>query len=436
MIKKLLFCFFAIFIFRGYAITYNVKDFGAKGDGKTDDTQSITNCFKNAEKNNISEIFFPEGNYIISNTLDFFLSKGELKIIGEAKDKVKIQNISSTSLLSIRGYYQTPSQGKVTILGITFTGSFPTFSENNKFINKSKFYHGVYIADLEGVEIKNVKIENIYGEGISVSTTKISDKEPLAQIKELIIENSEIINCWGYDPKSDSYGDGIYLANVRKGKLISNRIYNDFNITHQLGRSGIVIEYLCSNIDITNNTIFGYDRGIHIEDDLGGHNITENKILGSDLGIVVFNTKDKLVCNIQPLKVVGNYISNQGLPLKTNLKRTRGVSQSSDRSLFNFYSTKGYGEGSIVEKNIFEIDGNYDYYSDSIMNIYAAGVKFNNNSFKVEKKGLGVNVNYHSKANIENETYIGIKNIYLKKTPQSGNFKTRNQINKATLNFN
>lgn len=436
MIKKLFFCFFAIFIFRGYAITYNVKDFGAKGDGKTDDTQSIANCFKNAEKNNISEIFFPEGKYMISNTLDFFLSKGELKIIGESKDKVKIQNISSTSVLSIRGYYQTPSQGKVTILGITLTGSFPIFSESNKFINKSKFYQGIYIGDLEVVEIRDVKVENIYGEGVSVSTTKISDKEASAQIKELIIENCEFINCWGYDPKSDSYGDGIYLANIRKGKLINNKIYNDFNITHQLGRAGIVVEYLCSNIDISNNTIFGYDRGIHIEDDLGGHNITGNKILGSDLGIVVFNTKDKLVDNIQPIKLISNYISNRGLPLKTNLKRTRGVSQSSDRSLFNFYSTKGYGEGSIVQKNIFEIDGNYDYYSDSIMNIYAPGVKFNNNSFKVGKKGLGVNVNYYSKVNIENETYIGIKNIYLKKTSQSESFKMRNKLNKATLNFN
>ena len=54
----------------------NVKDFGAKGDGKTDDTNSIQNAINTAFNNwvenpyrSASVVYFPEGHYLISSTL-------------------------------------------------------------------------------------------------------------------------------------------------------------------------------------------------------------------------------------------------------------------------------------------------------------------------------------------------------------------------------
>lgn len=49
----------------------NVRDFGAKGDGKTDDTEALQHCL--ADGNGLVE--FPRGEYLISRTLDVDLSK-------------------------------------------------------------------------------------------------------------------------------------------------------------------------------------------------------------------------------------------------------------------------------------------------------------------------------------------------------------------------
>ena len=41
----------------------NVKDFGAKGDGSTDDTDAIQDAINHASNNQIGTIFFPDGHY-------------------------------------------------------------------------------------------------------------------------------------------------------------------------------------------------------------------------------------------------------------------------------------------------------------------------------------------------------------------------------------
>ena len=47
----------------------NVKDFGAKGDGVTDDTQAISSAISAASNFN-SRVFFPLGTYKISSYVD------------------------------------------------------------------------------------------------------------------------------------------------------------------------------------------------------------------------------------------------------------------------------------------------------------------------------------------------------------------------------
>jgi len=45
---------------------FNVKYYGVKGDGKTDDTEALQKAFDEAAKTGVGELFFPQGNYIIS----------------------------------------------------------------------------------------------------------------------------------------------------------------------------------------------------------------------------------------------------------------------------------------------------------------------------------------------------------------------------------
>lgn len=60
-------------------VVANVKDFGAKGDGKTDDTEA----FKNAiEATKAGAILIPEGRYILRNIL--WIEKSNIVLRGKA----------------------------------------------------------------------------------------------------------------------------------------------------------------------------------------------------------------------------------------------------------------------------------------------------------------------------------------------------------------
>jgi len=48
---------------------FNVRDFGAKGDGRTDDTEAIQKAFNEASNAGISELVFPSGDYIITEAI-------------------------------------------------------------------------------------------------------------------------------------------------------------------------------------------------------------------------------------------------------------------------------------------------------------------------------------------------------------------------------
>jgi polygalacturonase len=57
----------------------SVRDFGARGDGKTDDTQSITHAIQKGD----GTLHFPRGDYLISRSLQIPLqTHGRLSIDG------------------------------------------------------------------------------------------------------------------------------------------------------------------------------------------------------------------------------------------------------------------------------------------------------------------------------------------------------------------
>ena len=59
----------------------DVRQFGANGDGKTDDTEAIRHAVEKGD----GALFFPAGDYLISGTIDIPLSaKGPVAISGES----------------------------------------------------------------------------------------------------------------------------------------------------------------------------------------------------------------------------------------------------------------------------------------------------------------------------------------------------------------
>ncbi len=68
--------------FKDYPVSVNVMDFGAKADGKTDDSKALMDAIADAKNN--TAVFIPAGTYLIKNPITFGKS---IVLRGAGKDK-------------------------------------------------------------------------------------------------------------------------------------------------------------------------------------------------------------------------------------------------------------------------------------------------------------------------------------------------------------
>jgi len=385
----------------------NITDFGAKGNGITDDTYSIQNCLNTAAKEFDVKIVVPYGTYKISKALIFDFLEGTKEVYGEQKNNANPVFISSskTDIFVARGYLFDKSASTFKIKNLNLVGQNIPYSNTHPKINKKEWFGALVIYDKREAYIDNVVIQNFYGQGIFIGDTKQEGIPVTACFQFVSISNSKIIDVWGHNPKDDNYGDAIYMSNVRSGALSNNYIKNNLSNTRQLGRAGIVIEYMCQNINIQNNTIVeGYDRPLHIEETDGGHHIKNNTLLGSDLGLIIAEANKRK--DYKEVIIYNNYVSNTNLVKFKSIKKSFARDHYGDRALV-YIDTKHFNNNVLIkiEKNKFEIDGNYEYDSNVILNNRSDNVELSSNTFQVihskkkfslanfSKKNLGVDWN-------------------------------------------
>lgn len=130
----------------------NVKEFGAIGDGNTDDTTAFEKALTEAQKSG-KTLFIPIGTYIISDTITLSNIKG-VNIVGERfsekniSNSTKIMFTGTNSLLKIYGAYNFK------IENVSFFGN-----SNNKIINFS------YLSD-EEKNVINSRLGFVYFNGV------------------------------------------------------------------------------------------------------------------------------------------------------------------------------------------------------------------------------------------------------------------------------
>jgi hypothetical protein len=90
---------------RAFEGVVNVKWFGAKGDGVTDDTQSIQNAVNYSESEGI-DVFFPSGNYLVTNTINLGGTRG-IKLVGSNTQYVRIR--FNNSVVDKPLFYMSPT---------------------------------------------------------------------------------------------------------------------------------------------------------------------------------------------------------------------------------------------------------------------------------------------------------------------------------------
>lgn len=144
----------------------NVKDFGAVGDGSTDDASAIQAAI-NSVGSSGGAVFFPEGTYIVNTQIDL---KTRLSIIGEERNNTSIKAGSSiTSVLSLTG-----SAFNVRIKSIGVNGNslatkavsiVGTLSSMAHFYMEDVICSGATTTQIELEHIIYARLQNVYGVG-------------------------------------------------------------------------------------------------------------------------------------------------------------------------------------------------------------------------------------------------------------------------------
>lgn len=417
---------------------YYLKDYGAKGDGVTDDKQAIQNCIKDAYMNGGVAVI-NGGNYKISKAIYFFLQNNNPLIVRGEKDKHgRYPIITVDKLESIFVFEANPSNpvGNVSIAQLEIVGNNIPYSANHPYFGKHDVYaSGLAFFNLKAVAVNNMVIRNVYGEGINVRNWNYATSDLSKRFDNVRLINNRILNCWGANPPNskggpaDEYGDGIYVNFATKALIRGNQIINDLAVTKQFGRAGIVIEYNCDDALIEKNTVSGYDRDIHLEGDFGGHIIRNNKLIGSDFSICVYGN---LHTGMQkPISIVNNYMSNEGIPRNLQLVRVRGVDE---RALISFYAEKDTRSNSLISHNTFNMTSTSGIVGNFFLRVFENNLQVTSNTFN-NLTGKKVGIYYDKKPKkVTDEVYKNV-DLYFNKSIKADFIKSNNKLSNSSANL-
>ncbi|MFK7691235.1 glycosyl hydrolase family 28-related protein [Paenibacillus sp. HJGM_3] len=129
----------------------NVKDFGAAGDGVTDDTASIQAALASLNATYGGTVFFPAGEYVISATIQLKANQGLLGA-GAASSKLLVASDVTAIELSTAGAGNAIARSGVRDMYIRFQNDAGTWTNG----------HGIrLVADAAQKQIWKIAVENV-----------------------------------------------------------------------------------------------------------------------------------------------------------------------------------------------------------------------------------------------------------------------------------
>lgn len=235
----------------------NVKDFGAKGDGQSDDTSAIQAAL---DQGSVGTIYFPNGKYIITQALKF--SQGQ-KIFGESRNGVDIIQKSPADYAFV--YHSQLQSAPYDIdSGIVFQ-SMAIFSKYGIQLNQSGDFSTIF--SLQG-HVKGAVFDNLllYGTYNNSSDPNFLTSVPATQaelssygvgIYWSKVFDSKISNC-----QIQSYGTGIYLDGCDINEIDNCRLNENGRQIYSLGHDTYGSQDKILDSDILEN---GRPGGIYLD---------------------------------------------------------------------------------------------------------------------------------------------------------------------------
>ena len=167
-----------------YRDMLNVRDFGAKGDGVTDDTAAIQAALDAASTRGISAVLFPTGTYKVSATTadnNFFAAltvhSGQRLLFDAATLQLTANGYDFYAVLNIHNVNNVTVEGGLTIIG----------DRESHTATTGESGHGIRIVNSHNVHVSDVDIRYTWGDGVCVggngTMAEISQNVTLERIR-------------------------------------------------------------------------------------------------------------------------------------------------------------------------------------------------------------------------------------------------------------
>ena len=324
----------------------NIKDYGAIGDGVTDDTAAIQAALTSLSSSGGS-VFIPSGTYLVSSNLEVYsnttiFGKGKSSIVkttashaflvegtlGSEKTNVAIQDLKLLKTPASGALAQFRFANYCFVSNVDFDGAGITCS-GTKYtkISDCNFFNGQCInitsndATSSGTWSESIEISGCYvaayaGQGIDVYYAKnITFSDCISHgrtstygcgwVIEYQCQNIVLNNCISYDnTRAGFYIEGNIAYGVKQVALNNCIAYGN-------GESGVTCDANFQYINITggqyhnNNAVFGSGNGLQFAGNIGV-NIT-GAYIHNNAGNGIVWTSNPYYCNIN-----GNTITDNG----------------------------------------------------------------------------------------------------------------------------
>ena len=254
------------------AQTISVLDFGAVGNGITDDTAAIQAAIATG-----NSIFFPEGTYNVNAS-----------ILPQSNTTWTADNNATLKWTSVNCIIYAFQITNWTMSGITVDGNYTAYTP----INNTQTPWGVLLESSTNIIIQNNIFKRLFRIGICVGHLSTTE------CKNIIIDNNVIFDIGYATDPTVGFGNGVAILSASNVKVTNNWIYNITGNTS--GTSGINCEpgnatYVCSDIEIAFNKVtdcddcpgIGLYQPVDFSTDRSNINIHDNtiKVTGTAPGI-------------------------------------------------------------------------------------------------------------------------------------------------------
>lgn len=267
----------------------NVKAFGAKGDGKTDDTQAIQKAINSANPLEKTTIFFPDGNYIIGSyttTTNYWENYCLLFY-----SNIDFKGTGPTSIITLGDHLFDKSDTSANahifkglmVKNISFSNITIDMNGGNNLVPPKaiKNHSAIFIIEGENIHIANLTIKNCAGSNMI---------DIMGRGKNLLIENSIFLNGGNYvgisKANSNQY-DFSFIYSEWDSTIVKNNFIAQENLEIALENYSGGIELHGSFCAADNNTITGCLPAVYItsiKENLKV-SVTNNKMIDCVIGI-------------------------------------------------------------------------------------------------------------------------------------------------------